>query len=188
VLFPGTHQPLHIFEPRYRSMTEHALATPDRLLAVGFLPETAPKTPSIIGLGQIVEHTRLNDGRYDLVLLGLARVAVRELPFEPPYRRADLTVLGASNVEAALNAVPGLVTAATRFLALASGGNPAFDFEMPAALDPGRVADLCAHQLIVDPVERQRVLDALDVGTRVRRCAQALATQAAMIEPTRVLH
>ena len=31
VLFPRMHLPLHIFEPRYRAMVQHALSTDQRL-------------------------------------------------------------------------------------------------------------------------------------------------------------
>ena len=188
VFFPGTRLPLHVFEPRYRTMAEHVLQAESPLLAVGFVPEDAEAPAPIVGVGTVVEHTRLADGRFNLVVQGEARVRVRELPFVPPYRRADLIVLGSTDFEAARTAVPLLVSAATRFLALASGGNAAFDFELPQDSNPGAIADLCAHQLVVDPVERQRVLNALDVAKRIRICAQALATQTAMVETERVLH
>jgi hypothetical protein len=40
----------------------------------------------------------------------------------------------------------------------------------------------------MDPSERQRLLETLDVSERVRRCTEMLALQEAMLRPERVLH
>ncbi len=48
---------------------------------------------------------------------------------------------------------------------------------MPRDAPAGVVADLCAHHLLLDVKERQRALETLDVGARVRRVADALALQ-----------
>ena len=39
VLFPGLRTPLHIFEPRYRQLTEEALASDGRLVMAVVQPE-----------------------------------------------------------------------------------------------------------------------------------------------------
>src|SRR5450631_234254 len=70
-LFPGQGLPLHVFEPRYRSLVEDALAT-DSVLAVPRLVPGAGETeatgrpvlPSFMGVGVIAEHERLPDGRF----------------------------------------------------------------------------------------------------------------------------
>ena len=41
VLFPRVQTPLHIFEPRYRQLTEHALAGERRIGMVAVRPEHA---------------------------------------------------------------------------------------------------------------------------------------------------
>jgi len=81
VLFPHGLLPLHIFEPRYREMTEDALEG-EQLIAMcrpqpGWerLPENVPPPLlPIMGLGRIIAHERLDDGRFVLVLRGLSRV------------------------------------------------------------------------------------------------------------------
>src|SRR5438445_4483396 len=82
VLFPFVIQPLHIFEERYRRMTADALAG-DRLIGMvllrpGFEAEYAgrPAIHSVACLGRIVADKRLEDGRYNLLLRGLARVRI----------------------------------------------------------------------------------------------------------------
>jgi ATP-dependent Lon protease len=101
VFFPGALLPLHVFEPRYRVMTERALET-TRQLAVVMITNNEmdenghPQIASIAGVGEIVHHVPLDDGRHQIVLLGRARVQLEELPFEPPYRRARY-VLGSDS-------------------------------------------------------------------------------------------
>src|SRR5436190_10254621 len=82
VLFPQVVQPLHIFEPRYRQLTAHALAS-DRYLALALLKpgwETAyegnPAIHAIVCLGRFVAAQLLEDGRYYLPLRGVSRARI----------------------------------------------------------------------------------------------------------------
>jgi Lon protease-like protein len=85
VLFPKTMLPLHIFEPRYQQMTQHALAT-DQLIAIALLKPNyteedylgKPAFYTTGTVGRIVDHERLEDGRYNLLLEGLERVQLIE--------------------------------------------------------------------------------------------------------------
>jgi ATP-dependent Lon protease len=100
VLFPHVMQPLHIFEPRYREMVQEALDT-DRLLAVVRLEpgweadyEGRPPVASVACLGKIVSEHRLDDGRFNILLLGLRRIAiVREVVTKGSFRVADVRIL-----------------------------------------------------------------------------------------------
>ena len=100
VLFPHVMQPLHIFEPRYRALTASALQD-DGLIALATLEpgweadyEGRPAVATIACLGKIVAHTRLPDGRFNLLLLGVRRVRIAsELPPEQAYRRARVDVV-----------------------------------------------------------------------------------------------
>ena len=97
VLFPGVDQGLHIFEHRYRQMTADALAT-DRLIALVLLRpdweagyDANPAIESVACLGRILHHERLIDGRYNLHVRGLARLAIdAEVPDDDKlYRLAS---------------------------------------------------------------------------------------------------
>jgi len=99
VLFPGVPLPLHIFEPRYRAMVADALEA-DRLIGMVLLKpgfeanyEGRPPIFPIGCRGVIVHSTKLEDGRYNIVLNGLERVRVLEENHERPYRRATIEVL-----------------------------------------------------------------------------------------------
>ena len=100
VFFPQAVQPLHIFEPRYREMTADALAG-DRFIAV-VLPApgwekdyaNAPALHSVACLGRIIAEKKLDDGRFNILLRGLARIRiVKEIASKKYYRVARTEIL-----------------------------------------------------------------------------------------------
>jgi len=99
VLFPGTLLPLHIFEPRYRTMVSRAL-TGDRVIGMAMLDgepakDSPPPVLAVGGAGRIVEHEELEDGRFNIILEGVYRFRILgEEPTEP-FRTARVEVLSA---------------------------------------------------------------------------------------------
>src|SRR5512138_2020746 len=86
VVLPGTPAPFHIFEPRYKALVGDALRG-DRIVAVPSLfgksdaHALRPPIRAICGVGFVESEERYDDGRYDIVLRGLARVRLlEELP------------------------------------------------------------------------------------------------------------
>jgi len=86
VFFPQVVLPLHIFEPRYRQMTEDALAG-EKLLAVALLRPGFekdyygnPPVHDTATIGRIEHHEALEEGRYNIALTGLERVRLVEGP------------------------------------------------------------------------------------------------------------
>lgn len=100
VLFPQVVQPLHIFEPRYRQMTADALAG-DRLIGMvllrpGWEPDydQRPAVHGVACLGKIIAEQRLDDGRYNLLLRGVARIRIlHEVPHDKLYRAAAVELV-----------------------------------------------------------------------------------------------
>jgi hypothetical protein len=96
VFFPATILPLHIFEPRYRQMTADVLSGEGRLLVVQLRPgwegdyHGNPPTYQVGCVGRIQQHEQLEDGRYNLMLVGLERVSIAEYvdAGPKPYRVA----------------------------------------------------------------------------------------------------
>jgi len=93
LLFPGQILPLHIFEPRYRQMIEDSLDGPGRIVMATIRPgssATEGKPPDVLpvaGIGEIVRHEKLPDGRFLIWLLGLQRVRIEEVPSDRLYRQ-----------------------------------------------------------------------------------------------------
>jgi Lon protease-like protein len=100
VLYPHVMQPLHVFEERYREMVEDALAG-DKLIAMAVLEpgwedeyEGRPPVSQYACLGKIVAHHKLDDGRYNLLLLGVQRVRiVHELDPLRSFRQASVELI-----------------------------------------------------------------------------------------------
>jgi Lon protease-like protein len=100
VLYPHVMQPLHIFEERYREMLEDALDD-DGLIAMALLEpgwemdyDSRPPIAPLACLGKVVAHHRLDDGRYNLLLLGVQRVRiVHELDPLRSFRQAQVELI-----------------------------------------------------------------------------------------------
>lgn len=94
VLLPRGRLPLNIFEPRYLAMIRDALAARDRL--IGMIqpleketvdPADRPQLYKTGCAGRIVGFNENEDGRYQIVLAGLARFdVVEEIAGSAPYR------------------------------------------------------------------------------------------------------
>jgi uncharacterized protein len=91
-LFPHQALPLHIFETRYRAMVTDLLDGPGRFVLATQLavPQAndfdLPPVLPVAGLGEIVRHEKLPDGRFMIWVLGLTRVILHEVPSEHRYR------------------------------------------------------------------------------------------------------
>ena len=93
LLFPRSQLPLHIFEPRYRDMVRDALEGPGR---IGMIQPSASDDEGArlypVGcIGEIVGVEELEDGRYNIVLLGTSRFRLKvETDLETAYRNAEV--------------------------------------------------------------------------------------------------
>ena len=100
VLFPNQYLQLHIFEPRYRTMTSEAMES-HKLIAMALLKpgfeehyytNHAPIEP-VVGVGRIMAAENLDGGKFNILLRGVARARiVAEAPGRP-YRCARLKTL-----------------------------------------------------------------------------------------------
>lgn len=94
VLLPHNAQPLHIFEDRYRTMTRDALDSSGLIAMAMFDGPVSeqqyltgkPPLRSHVCVGYCIEHERLDDGRYLLMLQGLCRARIRHEVEHDPYR------------------------------------------------------------------------------------------------------
>ncbi len=113
-LFPLAKLPLHVFEPRYREMTRYVLDH-QRVLAVarlkpGYEASYAARPPvyEICGVGRVVNDQALPDGRYNILLEGVARVRIiEEHPPEQSFRIVRAEALHDRTTDPLLAARPG---------------------------------------------------------------------------------
>jgi ATP-dependent Lon protease len=188
VFFPHTMLPLHVFEPRYRKMLADCLASHGAMAVVNASTK-GESIASVAGVGIVVHHEELPDGRANIVLEGAARVHLEELPFCPPYRRAKATLLHTARTPVRSEDHTALVAAATDLVREVRRRDPEFSFDLPTERAAGVLADVCAAHLIVDADVRQRLLEELDDATRVRAVIEELVVQRLSLgDRSRVLH
>jgi Lon protease-like protein len=184
-LFPRTELPLHIFEPRYRTMLADALRGP-RLIAIVELASPSddaelPPIRRVGGLGLITDVHALPDGRAAIMIEGRGRVRLHELEFAPPYRTARAELLIDTDTNVSPNERMALGSVAASFVSALRKRKPDFEFQLPSGLSPSAECDRMVHQLIADSAVRQEALETLDVRARIALTTSALAGQLAIV-------
>ena len=91
ILFPRSHLPLHIFEPRYRALVADALARDRRIAMIQPRDQKEPPALFDVGcVGRIEQVEALDDGRYNIVLEGLTRFRMLcEIDVTTPFRQIE---------------------------------------------------------------------------------------------------
>lgn len=185
VFFPGVKLPLHVFEPRYRAMIADCRASHGAIAIAQLLPGQdaagLPRIAKVVGAGIITEHQSLADGRSNILVEGLARIELEELPFVAPYRRARGRLLVDAAASLPESERAALVSAATSFAREVRKHDRSFSLKLPDDLDTAILADVCAFQLVVDAAARQRILEELRPHVRVRLVVEELMVQAAAL-------
>ncbi len=185
VLLPGTFMSLHVFEPRYRRMIEDC-ADGHRVLAIAMIDEDGtpdrferPPLHDIAGVGLLRRSARLPDGRFNIVVEGLARVNIAdELDPGLLYRRArawivdDVVPDDKSDLESSLASVRSL---AARIVAQMGGADGEIIERLNEVEEPGTLADLIAAAAIKDALDRQKILAEPNVILRLHLAGAALA-------------
>ncbi|MFT3926346.1 MAG: LON peptidase substrate-binding domain-containing protein [Myxococcales bacterium] len=192
VFFPGTQLPLHIFEPRYRAMMRSCIESDRMVMAVTLLKpgyeanyDGCPPMHEICTVGKIEKHEELADGRYNLVLRGLFRARLHELPMgEVTFRRARVDHLEAKRGtdRVSRDAMTTLLSTASLVAAMVRRQHPDFSLGVQPDDPPQQVADTLADRLLADPNARQDILDTLDVAERVKRLTGYVATVLGQLE------
>ncbi len=186
-VLPGTPAPFHIFEPRYKALVAEALHG-DRILAVPALFGKSdahamyPPLRAVCGAGIIEAEERFPDGRYDIVVRGLARVRLlEELPRNKLYREFRAEILedrlpagGAASLGGELETLRQLVYELSTKLPKESGA-PQLAEAVAQMKDPSSIVDLVAAAAVSDGDSRQKLLEQLDVARRLEMVIEEVA-------------
>lgn len=192
VLFPHVLQPLHIFEPRYRQMTQDALDD-DRLIAM-VLPRPgwesdyggAPAIHSVACLGRIISDHRLPDGRFNLLLRGLARLRIEhEIPSDKLYRIAQCSILDDERLldeEIAARWRQLLIERAPAWFQQTSDATQQLKKLLHSDLSLDALSDILTFALPLDAEFKQTLLAELSVQTRIKTLHDFLESKKAIEE------
>ena len=96
ILFPRSQIPLHIFEPRYREMVRDVIDGAGQIAMIQPLRLDDDNLAPLYGVGcvgEVVGVEELDDGRFNIVLLGSNRFRlVKETDVDAPYRCGDVAI------------------------------------------------------------------------------------------------
>ena len=96
ILFPRSQLPLHIFEPRYREMVSDAVDGAGQIAMIQPSQLDDERNPTLYAVGcvgDIVGVEELEDGRFNIVLLGTNRFRlVKETESDTSYRCASVDI------------------------------------------------------------------------------------------------
>jgi ATP-dependent Lon protease len=195
VFFPQALLPLHIFEPRYRQMLKDVLAT-NRLFAVAGLdtklagaPDSFEPPHAIACIGIVRACQKYENGTSNLLLQGLARIKAVKILADEPYRRIRIQTL-MSDPGAGTAENRRLQTELSRLLAvkrrLAAGPSEITEF-LKSVDDPEAFVDIAAFNLCENPAFKQKLLETLDVHSRLKLFMRQLRTEIEAIKLRRKL-
>jgi ATP-dependent Lon protease len=199
-LFPQALLPLYIFEPRYRQMLADALHS-NRMFSVAMQrPGSSRETPApVAGLGLIRVSVGHRDGTSHLILQGIARVELEETVRYKPYRIQRIRAIETPpcdnvKVDALVAKVRELLEERIQlglpfpFPVMSpekpegTPSPPSFSAKeilsyLDSITDPEQAADLVSCAVLPGAVERQSILETVDVEARLRRLIQFLLAE-----------
>jgi len=175
VLYPGLLMPLHIFEDRYRELVSDLLALPEDAREFGIVAIREGRETGVDGITALYEvgcTARLrqveayDDGRFDIVTTGATRFRLHGLDDSRSYFQGDVELLDEPpGDEEATVVADGVRRLFGRYRAVLTGDGDESQ-ELPS--DPGVLSYLVAAAMILDLADKQALLAATDVSSRLR--------------------
>ncbi len=187
VLFPHMPLPLHIFEERYRQMMRDCEAEGTSFGVVAIregVEAMGPATPHPVGtLAQLRKVEKLDDGRYNLLVVGASRFRIVRISSRKPYLVGEVEYLEDTDGELVSAELARQVVTAFRSYAdtlrQLSGQDPA-SIELPD--DPELLSYLVAATLQVEVTRKQELLEMDAARERLRGCLALLRREAVLLD------
>jgi Lon protease-like protein len=188
VLFPHMPLPLHIFEERYRQMMHdcEAEGTSFGVVAIREGVEVkGPATPHPVGtLAQLRKVERLDDGRYNLLVVGASRFRIVRISTRRPYLLGEVEYLqdgdGAGDPSGHLARQVGAAFRGYADTLRQLAGQERADIELPD--DPELLSYLVAATLQVEIARKQELLEMDAAHERLRACLGLLRREAVLLD------
>jgi len=189
-LLPQELLPLYIFEPRYRRMLADVLETHRMFIVAMERPGSRGAPMAVAGLGLVRIGVQNPDGTSHLILQGVSRVELTQTVQTKPYRIQRFRPLQAPSrdsvtIDALLAKVRDLVCERIEL-----GLPPMF---LPAKLkgkskqsiiaylsnidDADKVADFVSWFLLRGPIERQTILETVEIEPRLKHLIHFLIAE-----------
>ena len=159
VLLPREVLPLHVFEPRYRALLHEVMESHGMMGMATLKPgyelagETHPEIYPELGVGKIVRHQSLPDGRSNILLESVCQArVVRELPTHHPFRLVAAAVQdpASDGLDAAVSRLQSMVLQVGALSPEATA-----EAQRLIALDGVEMAHSLARKLLDDSDERR---------------------------------
>ncbi len=160
VLYPNERLPLHIFEPRYKQMTEWCLATNNPFGIVFFDEGKLAEVGCTARIASILE--RYPDGRMDLLVNGEQRFNVAQLFNDRAYLTADVELIDEPGEAPKRELQERVITQHMRLLELAGRTVRPSLYENEPAL-----SYVIAPNAGLTPQQKQEVLELLTENQRI---------------------
>ena len=174
VLYPGLQLPLHFFEPRYRALVSDSLAR-DRRIAM-IQPQAPGEGAPLFNIGcvgKIADVEALEDGRYNIVLEGIARFRlIRELDVTTPFRQVEAELLNDDMAEALSAVERASFEREARKFADAQGYS--VDWDSVARLDDMSLINGVSQIAPFDGAAKQALLEADTLASRCELLVQLM--------------
>jgi Lon protease-like protein len=188
VLFPHMPLPLHIFEERYRQMLRDCQdeGTSFGVVAIREGVEAmGPATPHPVGtLAQLRKVERLDDGRYNLLVVGASRFRITGVSTRKPYLVGEVEYLQDSDcgepVSSELARQVGTAFRASADTLRQLAGQDPTAIELPD--DPELLSYLVSATLQVEVARKQELLEMDAAGERLRGCLALLRREAVLLD------
>ncbi|MEZ5802691.1 MAG: LON peptidase substrate-binding domain-containing protein [Rhizobiaceae bacterium] len=172
LLLPGGRLPLNIFEPRYLQMVDEAL-NDSRLIGMiqprldgSRRADDEPELCDVGCLGRLTSISETGDGRYLIMLHGVARFRVMaEQPTDKPYRLCSILPFAADlaeNVGEEINRT-GLLKALRAYL---DANKMEADWQSVSRAENATLVNALSMMAPYGPAEKQALLEAPDLKTR----------------------
>jgi uncharacterized protein len=179
VFFPRMPLPLHIFEPRYRTMVRDAVKGA-RLIGMVLLRgdretdyASPPEAFGVGTVGELVRMEELPDGRFNIVLRGLREFVIHRELSRAEYREGVVSWREPPSDTLPASTRAGIGAVVLQYLQRT--GRAGSDSSLvESGVDDETFVNFLAQHLDLDPLEKQALLEAGSLGERGRRLVDVL--------------